>query len=195
MSEILLATENIWKAKLFTPILRQYDLDVITLNDIDHPDEPPNEDGSTVVENALIKARHYHSSEHPLVFADDTGLEIDALNGEPGVQTRRWGGRFDDDVDDQVWLDYLLERMRDVPPGERKAAFVDGWALIGPDGEEYTRELRARFEIAVEPLRPLVPDSPVMSVAIGLPQQPEEIFAAVKARWDQWDAANVLLRS
>ena len=186
MKTLLLATRNKWKAQLFAPILQGYGFDVITLKDTDIAKEPPVEDGETVVENALIKARHYHSAEYPWVFGDDTGLEIKALNGEPGVQSRRWGGKFPDDVDEQLWLDYLLERMRGIPPEERVAEFVDGWALLTPDGTEHTHVGRAAFSIAEEQLGPLVPGSPVMSVAIGLPQKPEEIFAAVKAQWDAW---------
>lgn len=186
MKKLLIATTNRWKAKLFAPILNQYGFDVITLKDITPIGEKPDENGTTVVENALIKAKHYHSEEHPWVFADDTGLEIKALNGEPGVQTRRWGGKFPNNIDEKVWLDYLLERMKGVPANERTAEFVDGWALIEPNGTPHTRELRAAFELATEPIRPLVPGSPVMAVAIGLPEDPAEIFATVKKHWDEW---------
>ena len=186
MKTLLIATTNKWKAQLFSPILQGYGFSVITLKDATISKEAPVENGKTVVENAIIKARHYHSEEYPWVFGDDTGLEIQALNGEPGVMSRRWGGRFPDDVDEQVWLDYLLERMRSIPPEQRVAEFVDGWALISPDGTEHTHVGRGAFTIATEPLRPLMPGSPVMSVAIGLPEKPADIFAAVKAERDAW---------
>jgi XTP/dITP diphosphohydrolase len=186
MKTLLLATRNKWKAQLFSPILQGYGFNIITLKDTKINKAPPVEDGNTVVENALIKARHYHSTEFSWVFGDDSGLEIKALNGEPGVQQRRWGGKFPDDVDEQVWLDYLLERMRGIPPEERVAELVDGWALITPDGTEHTHVGRGEFTIAEEQLGPVVPGSPIMSVAIGLPQKPEEVFAAVKAEWDVW---------
>ena len=192
MKTLLLATGNKWKAQLFAPILKGYGFNVISLKDVDTHKTPPIEDGETVVENALIKARHYHSEEHPWVFGDDAGLEIKALNGEPGVKSRRWGGKFPDDVNEQVWLDYLLERMQGIPPGERMAEFVDGWALITPDGTEHTHVGRAAFTIAEKQLGPIVSGSPVMSVAIGLPQKPEEIFAAVKEQWDAWDILDKL---
>ena len=186
MKKLLLATTNHWKVKLFGPILTGYGFEVISLKDIITPEQTPVENGVTVIENALIKARHYHSSKHPWVFADDTGLEIKALNGEPGVQSRRWGGRFPDNIDEQIWLDYLLERMENVPPKERMAEFVDGWALIDPSGNAHTRELRAAFHLATEPIHPLVPGSPIMALALGLPETPTEIFAAVKEKWDEW---------
>jgi XTP/dITP diphosphohydrolase len=86
MKTLLLATRNKWKAQLFAPILQGYGFNIITLKDTKINKAPPVEDGDTVVENALIKARHYHSAEFPWVFGDDSGLEIKALNGEPGVQ-------------------------------------------------------------------------------------------------------------
>jgi len=184
--QILIATHNRWKSQLFSPILQEYGFEITTLTDSDFDWEMPVEDGDTVVANALIKARYCYSRMRSWVFADDTGLEIAALNCEPGVQARRWGGRFPNDVDDQVWLDYLLKRMEPVPRGQRTAEFVDGWALLTPDGNEYTRELRASFEISEDPIRPLVPGSPIMSVAIGLPDDPAQILAEARSRWQQW---------
>ncbi len=183
---MLIASRSAWKAQLFGPIFRDYGFKIISLNDIQTPLPDPVEDGRTVLENALIKARHYHSSEFPWVFGDDMGLEIDALNGEPGVQTRRWGGRFSDDVEDQVWLDYLLNRMQDVPTERRTAHFVDGWALLTPEGGAYTREIRAPFEISWQPIRPMMPGSPIAAVAIGFPDSPEQALAQARARWNNW---------
>jgi len=192
---MLIATTNRLKAQLYTPIFEQYSFDVITLNEILSSGLPPVEDGLTAVDNAVIKARHYHSPENSWVFGDDVGLEIQALNNEPGVQQRRWGGRFSDDVDDQDWLNYLLDRMRNISPSERTAEFVDGWALIDPEGNVHTRELRVSFEIAEEPIRSMVPGSPVMAVAIGLPQKPAEMFALTKNKWDEWGILSELLDS
>ena len=183
---ILIATKNRWKCQLFAPIFNVHGFEVVMLSDIDADKAAPVEIGDTVVENALIKAHHYHSLENPWVFGDDTSLEIEALNNEPGIKARRWGGRFPDDVDDQVWLDYLLDRMKDVPLGKRTAHFVDGWALLDPENGIYTHEVRATFEIALQPMRPFLPGSPVMAVAVGIPEDPSEILADVQARWDQW---------
>lgn len=184
--QILIATNNLWKFQLFASIFNMHGFEAVMLGDIENSKPLPIENGETVVENALIKARHYYSVENPWVFGDDSSLEIEALNNEPGVQTRRWNGKFPDDVDEQVWLDYLLERMKDVPPGERTAHFVDGWALLDPTGGAYTYEVRGTFEIALQPLRPILPGSPVMAVAIGIPEDLAEIVAEVQARWDEW---------
>ncbi len=144
------------------------------------------ESGTTVIENALMKARHYHSAAYPWVFSDDTGLEIDALNDEPGVQTRRWGGRFADDISDQAWLEYLLLRMKNVPLDQRTASFVDGWALIDPQQNEYTHLTRSSFHIATHSIRPTLPGSPIMAVALGIPEDPAQIVSIAKEHWEAW---------
>jgi hypothetical protein len=120
------------------------------------------------------------------VFGDDAGLEIDALGGEPGVQARRWNGVFSKDVDDQTWLNYLLDRMKDVPEGLRSAAFVAGWVLIDPNGMVYTREVRAPFEIATYPIRPISPGSPVTAVRIGQANDLIRRQAEIRAEWERW---------
>ncbi|MBL7162024.1 MAG: hypothetical protein ISS57_05405 [Anaerolineales bacterium] len=186
MPHILLATRNPWKARLFTPVFQHYGFDTLTLNDISPNGKPPAELGVTAIDNALAKARFYHSVDHPWVFGDDAGLEIEALGDEPGLQARRWGGHFPDDVDDQTWLEYLLERMRDVPPGKRAARFVAGWALIAPDGSENTREIQAPFEIATRVLRPISPGSPITAVRAGPPDDLARRQAEIRAEWERW---------
>lgn len=195
MPKILIATNNRWKVQLFKSIFASDGLEAISLRDIETTLPAPDECGRSVVENALIKARHYHSTEFPWVFGDDTGLEIDALNGEPGVQFRRWGGRFADDVSDETWLAYLLARMKDVPPAARTACFVDGWALISPNHQEYTHEIRAPFQIATQPVRPPVPGSPVMACALGIPDDPAQIFAQARAHWAAWGVSEKIRSS
>ena len=190
---ILLATHNHWKYELFAPVFQDYGFEVVSLTTVPGLHELVIENGATVVENALIKARPYQSPEYPWVFADDTGLEIAALDGAPGVQARRWGGKFRDDIEDQVWLDYLLRQMQNVPTGKRSAQFVDGWALLTPDGSAYTREFRTSFEIALQPVRPLLKGSPIMSVVLGLPEDPLEILAEARSRWKAWGILDKLL--
>lgn len=194
MTTLLIATHNRWKAKLFASVFNGYGFKALSLLDIETNQPPPDECGRSVVENALIKARHYHSAQFPWVFGDDTGLEIDALQGEPGVQTRRWAGRFPTDVDDQTWLSYLLDRMQAVPLAARTACFVDGWALLDPHNNEFTRETRAPFQIATQAVRPCVPGSPIMAVALGIPENPLQILQAAQAHWQDWGILEKLLK-
>jgi len=189
---LLFATHNHWKTQLFALVFQEYGFQHVTLNDIDPCPAPP-EDGTTPLENALTKALHYHSKGFSWVFADDAGLEIDALDGEPGVQARRWNGAFRDDVDDQTWLDYLLARMEGVPPGKRTAAFVAGWVLIDPGENVYTREVRAPFEIATHPIRPIAPGSPITAVRISPFNDLARRQAEVRALWDEWGILDEIL--
>ena len=191
--QLLFATHNAWKIQLFTPVFLAYDFEVLTLVDLPGLAPPPPENGTTAIENAIAKAQHYHSETYPWVFGDDAGLEIDALGGAPGVQARRWNGLFPEDVDDQTWLDYLLYQMKDVSDGERSAAFVAGWALLDPVGRVHTREVRAPFEIATDPMRPISPGSPISAVRIGPPNDLVRRQAEIKAEWQQWGILDALL--
>ena len=191
-STVLFATQNFWKAQLFAPVFQEFGFDMLTLNDVSIDKSPPQEIGSTAIENALIKARCFHSAEYPWVFGDDAGLEIDALNGEPGVQARRWGGVFDDDVDDETWLDYLLEQMRDVPVGKRMASIVAGWVLIDPDGSVHTHQIRAPFEIAQHPFRPISPGSPITAIRMGPLDDLTRRQAEIRNGWIEWGIVEAL---
>ncbi len=191
--QILFATHNAWKIQLFTPVFRAHGFEVITLVDLSDADSPPPETGATAIENALTKARHFHSDDFSWVFGDDAGLEIDALNGEPGVQARRWNGVFPEDVDDQTWLDYLLDRMKDIPEGKRTAAFVAGWALLDPSGGAYFHEVRAPFEISTHPIRPISSGSPITAVRLGPVNDLIRRQSEVRAEWDRWGILKQLL--
>jgi len=191
--QILFATHNDWKIQLFKPVFCDYGFEVLTLNDLSHLGPRLPENGTTVIENAIAKAEHYHSNEYPWVFGDDAGLEIDALGGEPGVQARRWNGVFPEDVDDQTWLDYLLDRLKDVPRWKRGAAFAAGWVLLDPAGGRHTREVRALFEIAPHPIRPISAGSPITAVRIGPDNDLTRRQAEIREEWARWGILDELL--
>lgn len=119
------------------------------------------ETGETLEENALLKARAFRAESPPdvIVMADDTGLEINALGGEPGVKTRRWrDGRTE--MSDRAIIAYCLERLRYVSNGNRGARFRTVIALLLPDGEEHLFEGVLEGEILTEgppPRRPGLP--------------------------------------
>ncbi len=89
----------------------------------------PDETGQTYAENALVKARTAFSLTAALALGDDSGLEVDALGGAPGLHTARFGGPG---LSDRERWDLLLERLRDVPPARRTARFRCVIALAGP---------------------------------------------------------------
>lgn len=93
------------------------------------------ETGTTFAENALLKARAIASLADCAVLADDSGLEVDALDGAPGVYTARYAGA---DATDADRMQKLLHALSGVPDDRRTARFVCAMALILPDGSEHT---------------------------------------------------------
>ncbi len=92
--------------------------------------EAPEETGTTFLENAMLKARHYARLSGRLTVADDSGLSVDALDGGPGLHSSRFGGEGASDADRNR---LLLERLRGVPPERRGARFTSAVALARGD--------------------------------------------------------------
>jgi inosine/xanthosine triphosphate pyrophosphatase family protein len=194
VKQLLMATRNHTKYLIYEPIFRRYGFKTITLKDVQTDGAPGIEAGKTPAENALAKARRYHSPKYPWVFGTDAGLEIDALNGEPGLMARRWGGRFPDDVDDETWLDYLLERMKGVPPELRTGSFAVARVLIAPDGSEHVQNIRYPFRIATEQIRPISPGAPLSAVRIGPENNIEARSKVIFQELAQWGVLAKLLQ-
>jgi len=111
------------------------ELTLLSLEDVARFDEAP-ETGATFEENALAKARDaFRASGLPSV-ADDSGLEVDALNGMPGVLSARWSGQHGDDGANTA---LLLAQLSDVPDERRGAAFVSACALVSESREVVVR--------------------------------------------------------
>lgn len=193
MPQLLMATHNHTKYLIFSPVFEQHGFEVLTLHDIPNGSQRHPEAGQTAAENALAKARRYHSPTHPWVFGDDSGLEIDALDGEPGLMARRWNGHFPDEVDDQTWLDYLLERMEGIPPERRTAAFVAAWVLFAPDGKAHVHHVRTPFQIATAPIRPISPGSPIAAVRLDTTDHIRDRREELRQRWAEWGILERLL--
>lgn len=132
----VIATKNQHKVMEILPVLEPLGVQkIFTLND--YPEiHNIEETGTTFEENALIKARAVCTHTGLPSLADDSGLEIDALNGEPGVYSARYGGPGLDDTDRNQ---LVLNKMADVPDSERSGRFTCVMALAFPDGRIYTR--------------------------------------------------------
>ncbi len=142
---ILLATTSKHKAGEIAALLGDIpDLQLQTLNDFPAT-EAPDEDGDTMAQNARIKAEFYSQHFGVRVLADDSGLEVDALNGEPGVYSARWAEGSDSHRNLAV-----LDRMRDVPVEERGARYRCTLCLATPDTMEWEGEGVCEGEIALE---------------------------------------------
>lgn len=133
--QVLYATSNPGKIQEVRSYLEVFNIPLISPKDIGVEIEVP-ETGATLEENALLKARAYHEQvPEYLVMADDTGVEIEALGGAPGIYVRRWRDKQTEMTDQEI-IDYCIHQMADVPVGKRQAHFRTVIALKYPDGEE-----------------------------------------------------------
>ena len=135
--KILLATRNKNKAREVAAILSEYrdrlgEIELLTLDDAGIT-EDVEENGSTFEENALIKAKAGAKSGY-ITLADDSGIEVDALNGAPGIYSARFaGGHGDDKANNEL----LLKKLEGVPREKRTARYAVAIACVLPNGEKF----------------------------------------------------------
>ena len=135
---ILFATKNPGKYAEFVAAFHKFSpqTSIISLADLDYQIPDCIETGATFEQNALLKARHARSHLHGndknlIIIADDSGMEIEALNGEPGVFTRRWNGR---EMSDQEIVDYCLKKLEGKT--NRRAQYTTCLVVNFPNGRE-----------------------------------------------------------
>jgi XTP/dITP diphosphohydrolase len=134
--KIIIATHNKGKLDEFKKILKNFKTEVLSLNELGFFNEIP-ETGSTFEENSMIKARHVHEKFGEIVVADDSGLEIDALNGAPGIFSARFSGAGKTDEDR---VEKVLHLLKGVLPKDRTARFICSITVIwGPQTFFQTR--------------------------------------------------------
>ena len=145
---ILIASGNNGKIREFEFLLRPLRIELLTLADFPHIAEP-EETGSTFTANAELKASYYAAQTGEWSIADDSGLEIDLLDGRPGVLSARYGGAA---TSYQEKMQLVLNELRDTAKDERGAQFVSVIALADPSGEIHlTAEGICRGSIADSP--------------------------------------------
>ena len=145
MRQVVLATRNAGKVVELQRILTGIEL--LGLDQV-AAYEPGPETEPTFRGNALLKAREACAATGLPSVADDSGLEVDALNGMPGVLSARWAGRHGDDLAN---LELLLGQVADVPDERRGARFVCAAAAVLPDGRELVVEGEMRGTLLREP--------------------------------------------
>ena len=142
---LLVATNNTGKLREFRALLGHTELlapvDIGLVLEV-------REDGQSFAENAAIKARAFSAAAGLIALADDSGLEVDALEGAPGIYSARYGGP---ELDDEGRCQLLLDRLRDVPAEKRQARFRCCIAAVGPDGRTCRAEGVCQGSIAPTP--------------------------------------------
>lgn len=133
MKQVVIATKNKGKAKDFEALFAPLGYEVVTMFDV-APNMEIEETGTTFEENAVLKAETLAKALNTIVIADDSGLAVDALNGEPGVYSARYAG----DHDDEANIVKVLEKLTGVPKEKRTARFCCALAIAGPEMETFT---------------------------------------------------------
>ena len=133
MKQVVIATKNKGKAKDFEALFAPLGYEVVTMFDV-APDLEIEETGTTFEKNAVLKAETLAKQLNTIVIADDSGLAVDALNGEPGVYSARYAG----DHDDEANIVKVLEKLQGVPTEKRTARFCCALAIAGPEMETTT---------------------------------------------------------
>lgn len=128
--KILIATSNPGKLREIEAVMGDLPVDWIGLSDVPAIDEPV-EDRPTFAENARLKATYYAKAAGMWALADDSGLEVDALDGEPGVRSSRYAGEACDDAANNA---KLIHKLAGVAIDKRTARFRCAVALASPDG-------------------------------------------------------------
>lgn len=164
--KIVVATKNAHKVKELSDMLALDGLSLVTLSDMGFTGEI-EENGSTFAENALIKARTAARLYGLPALADDSGLCVDALDGEPGIYSARYASTDGENASDAANVEKLLEKLKSIPSGERTARFVCAIALVTPDGSEkvvtgacegvITSEVRGKGGFGYDPVFYYVP--------------------------------------
>ena len=144
--KVILASNNANKLREMQQILSPLGWEILRQKDVGLHLEP-DENGTTFEENSLIKAEAVMKASGLPAIADDSGVEVDALNGAPGVHSARYGG--ESCPDDKARNQYLLRNMEAVPEESRGARFVSVITLACPDGTV----ISARGELPGEILR------------------------------------------
>ena len=132
MNKIIFATGNKDKMKEIRMILSDLDVEILSMKEAGISVDI-EENGTTFEENALIKARAICKLAGEMVLADDSGLEIDYLNKEPGIYSARYMG---EDTSYHIKNKSLIDRLEGVPDEKRTARFVCAIAAVFPDGKE-----------------------------------------------------------
>lgn len=173
MKKILIATHNFGKYKELMEVLAPLSgVKFVSLND-EKVEEDIEEKGKTYEQNAILKAVHFGQFTGLPSIADDSGIVVDALKGELGVHTRRWGAG--PDANDEEWLNHFLHRL--AFEESRQAEFISVVALYRPGEEVLTFRGECKGVILDKPQVELEHGIPLS--AVFLPEGKDKVFSAL----------------
>ena len=138
--KVVLASKNKHKLEEISKITEKFDMELVLESELG-VDIDVEETGSTFEENSYLKAEAVMKATGLPALADDSGIAVDALNGEPGIYSARYG--FDESLDDRGRLNLLLKNTETVPDDKRQAKFVCVITLVTPQGQT----IQARGEV------------------------------------------------
>ena len=144
--KVVLASRNPHKLVEISRITQKFGMELVLQSELG-VDIDVEETGTSFEENSYLKARAVMEATGLPALADDSGIAVDALNGEPGIYSARYG--FDESLDDWGRLQLLLKNTENVPDGQRQAQFVCVITLVTPEG----KVIQARGEVHGELLR------------------------------------------
>ena len=157
--KVVLASKNPHKLVEISKITEKFGFDLVLQSELG-VDIDVEETGTTFEENSLLKAEAVMKATGLPALADDSGIAVDALNGEPGIYSARYG--FDESLDDWGRLLLLLKNTEHVPDGQRQAQFVCVITMVTPEGQviqargeihgELTREARGENGFGYDPI-------------------------------------------
>ena len=148
MMKVVLASKNAHKLQEISKITEKFDMELVLESQVG-VDIDVEETGSTFEENSFIKAEAVMKATGLPALADDSGIAVDALNGEPGIYAARYG--FDPSLDDWGRLELLLKNTEQVPDGSRQAQFVCVITLVTPEGQVIQARGEAHGELLRQP--------------------------------------------
>jgi len=162
MQKLLIATSNPGKFNEIMEVISDLPFEFLSLKDVDVDSSMLVEDGETFFDNSYIKAKFFRDKTGYLTLAEDSGLIVDALAGELGVKTRRWGAG--ENASDDEWMDVFMRRME--LEENRESSFVCNACVLGDDFREHF-EGETKGVLMTEIMAPIIAGIPLSSCFVA----------------------------
>lgn len=177
MKRLLIGTNNEGKLGEFKKFLSALPVEIVFPSDIGLKLSPP-EDADTYIENSEVKAKHFAKKSGLPTIADDGGIEIDFLNGAPGIRSRRYFGTNGKEATDKEIIDEMLKIAKKMPDDKRGARFVDIVSLALPDGRVWS---------VYAEVKGIVPQKPLLKILKGYPYRSFFYLPQIKKYYHEAD--------